>query len=406
MTDDLVLSVRGLSKKHAHQLRRASWYGVRDVARELALRPSAGTLRPGEFWALQDVDLELRRGEALAVVGANGAGKSTLLKLLAGLFKPDRGEAVVRGRTAAIIELGAGFNPLLSGLENIRLAAALHGLSRREEAALAERVLDFSGLGEFITDPVQSYSSGMRSRLAYSLSAHLDPDLMLVDEALAVGDHAFQRKCIRHMQTYLAAGGALVLVSHNSHQIQAVCGRGLLLERGRKVFEGSAIETMTRYFESRPAAGPAQPPAAELEGPVAIEKVTVAPSGETEIRPGTPLRIGVCYRAREPLDAIGGFAILTEDQNVVIAGDHRLAGCRIEPGAGEISCIVRGLRLVPGRYAVRASLIDRDTHQVLALFGHDQAGAPFDVRGEPDLLTNHQMRARQLVTVDVEWAEP
>ena len=246
-----MISVSHLSKKYCHELRRGLWYGVRDIAREIIPRRGEAGLRPGEFWALDDVSFEVRRGESLAITGANGAGKSTLLKILYGILKPDRGEVRVSGRVEALIELGAGFNPVLTGRENVRVGAALHGLNARETAALMERVLDFSELGAFVDDPVQSYSSGMKARLAYALAANLDPDVLLVDEVLAVGDFAFQRKCVRHMQSYLAGGGALLFVSHNMYQMQAICERGFLLDHGRLTFEGSAVEMLNRLHELR-----------------------------------------------------------------------------------------------------------------------------------------------------------
>ena len=193
MKQQAILSVAHVSKKYAQQLRRSLWYGARDIARELVpFGSNESPLRPGEFWALDDVSFELERGSSLAVVGGNGAGKSTLLKILYGLLKPDRGEVRVRGRMEALLELGTGFNPLLSGRENVGVGAALHGFDGRQTSALLERVIDFAELGEFIDAPLQAYSTGMKTRLAYALSANLEPDVLLVDEVLAVGDVAFQ----------------------------------------------------------------------------------------------------------------------------------------------------------------------------------------------------------------------
>lgn len=400
---DLLLSARGIAKRHAHELRRALWYGLCDIGRELALRPGESALRPSEFWAVEELDLEVRRGESLGILGSNGAGKTTVLKLLAGLLKPDRGEVRIFGTFQAIIELGAGVVPLLSGRENARLAAALHGLPRKAHGAYIEEVLDFSELGLFIDDPVQSYSAGMRARLAYSIVAHLKPDILLVDEALAVGDYRFQRKCIQHMRRFLQAGGALVLVSHNTHQLQAVCERGLVLHRGRKVFEGNTVDAVAHYFDLRSGSAGSEGRAPQF-GPVRITALDAAPVTGSEIRTRRPLRLTLRYRADEPLDIVCGFSIVSEDESVVIFGDSDLKARRIGLGDGEISCVIRDLPLLPGRYVVRASLGDRETLQPLAMLGYVDSGQPFEVRGDPDPVTNDQIKQGQLVKVDVDWS--
>lgn len=218
--DETTLSVSNLSKKYCGDLKKALFYGLGDIAGEMSGRQWwAGRLRPGEFWALDDISFDVRRGEAVAVIGRNGAGKSTLLRVIYGLLKPDMGQVRIAGRSEAIIELGTGFNPLLTGRENIEVGASLHGLDPDATGRLLEAVIDFAELAEFIDAPLLSYSSGMKARLAYSLAAHLGPDLLLVDEALAVGDLAFQHKCIRHMRQFVQGGGSLLLVSHNVQQI-------------------------------------------------------------------------------------------------------------------------------------------------------------------------------------------
>lgn len=402
MTGEVVLSARGVSKKHAHQLRRAAWYGVCDILRELTLREAPAGLRRDEFWAVEDLDLEVRRGESVAIVGSNGAGKSTLLKLLSGLLRPDKGEIRIFGTADAIIELGAGISPLLSGRENAAMAAALHGVPKSAQGLYLEQVMDFSELGEFIDDPVQSYSAGMRARLAYAMVSHLKPDVLMVDEVLAVGDYNFQRKCIRHMRGFLDQGGALVLVSHNTHQIQAVCERGVLLDKGRKAFEGDAIDAVARYFDMR-AGGNGTGGRAPPIGPAVIHSLEATPVSGPEILSRHPLRLRLAYRADEPLDVICGFTIVTADESVLVTGDSDLGGRRIEAGEGEIGCVIRDLPLLPGRYVLRASLTDSETHQPLAMLGYSDAGLPFEVRGRGHLLTNVQRQQGQLVAVDVDW---
>ena len=393
----MTLSVRGLSKKYCHSLQRSLRYGLIDIARELVPRRGRETgLREGEFWALDDVSFELARGESLAVLGRNGAGKSTLLKVLYGLLKPDRGEVQVAGHAEALIELGTGINPVLTGRENVRLGAALRGLDRRESRDLIDRVIDFAELEDFIDVPVQSYSAGMKARLSYALGAHLDPDVLLVDEVLAVGDIAFQRKCASHMRSYLDRGGSLLLVSHNTWHIQSVCDRGILLDRGRLVFSGTAVETLNAMLEQRPEVSPSFSPS---KAPLVIEEVRADNTAVT----GEPLRISVRYRAEKPADVMWGFSIWTLDQSVCVAGEHDMTSRTIVPGEGELTCLIPRLPLVGGRYAMRAGIVDAATLLPLALHGWDGSWAVLDVRSRADWQSNAQRTLGQLVTMEVEW---
>jgi len=399
-----VLSVSRLSKKYALQLRRALWYGMRDIARELLPGGGTGGLRPGEFWAIDDVSFELARGESLAIVGRNGAGKSTLLKVLYGLLKPDRGEVRLRGRAEAMIELGTGLNPLLTGRENIRVGAALHGLAPRATAELLDAVIDFTELGEFIDAPVQSWSAGMKARLSYALAAHLDPDVLLVDEVLAVGDFAFQRKCVTHMRAFLDRGGSLLLVSHNTHQIQSVCERGLLLDRGRLIFQGTAVETLNVMFEQRPADNTARPAAAPAIGPITIEELLAEPLQGDAVRTGEAVRIRLRYVAGERADVLWGFSIWMGDQWVCVAGEYDAERRTLDAGEGELTCVIPRLPLVGGRYALRAGILDFDTRLPLALVGWHDTPSVLDVRSSASVLSNTQMAANQMITMDVDWS--
>jgi lipopolysaccharide transport system ATP-binding protein len=207
--DEVLVNAEHVSKKFCRSLRRSLWYGAQDVAGALVpwkrnrTRPSSARgngsmpdLRPDEFWAVQDVSFEVRRGQCLGLVGHNGAGKSTLLKILNGLIRPDAGVITIRGRVGALIELNAGFNPILSGRENIFTEAALLGFSKEEVAARFDDIVAFAELEEFIDMPVQNYSSGMRVRLGFSIAAQMEPDVLLIDEVLAVGDVGFRAKCL------------------------------------------------------------------------------------------------------------------------------------------------------------------------------------------------------------------
>ena len=399
-----VLSVSNLSKKYSRNLRRSLRYALSDVARELWPRSTGEVgLRKGEFWALDDVSFELKAGESMAIVGRNGAGKSTLLKLLYGLIKPDRGEVRIRGRTEALIELGTGFNGLLSGRENIRVGAVLHGLDGRRTERLVDEVADFAGLEQFIDAPFQSYSTGMRTRLAYALASHLNPDLLLVDEVLAVGDVSFQRKCFAHMRSYLQNGGALLLVSHNVYQVQALCQEGLLLDHGRTVFTGTAVESINRMFEMARAAEPAPAAAADSGEDVVIEALEAVPTAGTALRTGEEMRVTIRYRSRARVDAAWGFGIWTEDEWICVAGAYQEGAVSIGPGGGTLTCLVPRLPLLPGRYSMRAALVDPKTRYPMALFGWKSAALSIDVTAEPNVVINGLMRLNQLTIIDAEW---
>ena len=402
MSTDHRLVVNGLGKKYAPGIRRALWYGVRDVADELFCRRAGDrSLRKGEFWALNDVSFSLGTGEALAILGHNGAGKSTLLKLLFGLLKPDRGEIRATGRTEGIIELGAGINPLLSGRENVKLWASLHGFSAARARALIDVVLDFSELGAFFDAPVQSYSSGMAARLAFGLAANLDPQILLVDEVLAVGDVAFQRKCVAHMLAYLREGGSLVFVSHNTFQVQAVCGRGLLLEKGAVQVDGTATEALAAMLQKREDL---RADVTEQSGaPIAITAVHAGGSAGADPAMGRPMTIEVDYRSDRDVAAGWGFSIWTGYQWVCVAGESLFSGVHLARGGGSLSCVLPTLPLLPGRYLLKIVLIDPETMHPLAMWGWEDVGTFFDVRAEDDLLTNAQLQLNQLVRVDVNW---
>ncbi len=255
---EVLVRVEGVSKKFCRDLKRSLWYGVKDMAHELnpfgggATGADEGHLRPGEFWANRGVSFEVRRGECLGLLGRNGAGKTTLLRMLNGLIKPDTGRIEMRGNIAALIALGAGFNPILTGRENIYINAAVLGLSKKEVDRKFDDIVDFAEVRDFIDAPVQSYSSGMQVRLGFSIATALEPDVLILDEVLAVGDFAFRQKCLRRVEQLLGRC-AVLFVSHNIDQVERVCTRAVVLEKGQPVFDGPttpAIEIYNRLHQT------------------------------------------------------------------------------------------------------------------------------------------------------------
>ena len=212
-----------------------------------------GAQHKERFYALKRVTFHLKRGESLAVLGPNGAGKSTLLGLVAALAEPDEGTVSVNGRVAALLELGSGFHHDLTGAENVRLNAALLGLSRSKTMEVFDEIVEFSGIGEFINEPLRTYSTGMVMRLAFSIAVHGDPDIMLIDEVLAVGDQAFQAKCFEKIGQFRAAGKTLLCVSHAAGMVQRLCDRAIWLDGGELIMGGTVDEVAAAYSGRRAA---------------------------------------------------------------------------------------------------------------------------------------------------------
>ncbi|HUT52812.1 MAG TPA: ABC transporter ATP-binding protein [bacterium] len=250
MSGDVLIRVEGVSKKFARSLKRSMYYGIFDVIRDfLGWSSHSDRLRPDEFWAVRDVSFEVRSGECLGLIGPNGAGKSTILKMLNGLFSPDRGRIEIKGRTGALIELGAGFHPLLSGRENIFINGAILGMGRKEVQRKFDSIVAFSGLEEFLDTPVKFYSSGMYVRLGFAVAAHLDPEILLLDEILAVGDESFQARCFNRIGEIRESGAAVVLVSHNMHRIAGFCERTAYLQGERLRYLGATKYAVAAYME-------------------------------------------------------------------------------------------------------------------------------------------------------------
>ncbi len=247
---DLAIRVQELGKQYrsggrapAATLREALYDALRAPWRR---QPE----RHRDFWALQDVSFEVRRSEVLGVIGPNGAGKSTLLRILSRITEPTRGRVEMRGRVGSLLEVGTGFHPELSGRENVYLNGAILGMRRREIAARFDEIVAFAELEQFIDMPVKRYSTGMYLRLAFAVAAHLEPEILLVDEVLAVGDARFQRRCLGKMDEVARAGRAVLLVSHNMAAIANLCHQALVLEQGRVVYQGDAQTAVLRYLQT------------------------------------------------------------------------------------------------------------------------------------------------------------
>lgn len=245
---EVLVKVENLSKKFCKDLKTSLKYGAKDLYANVKGNKESKLLRPKEFWAVKDISFELSRGECLGLIGHNGAGKSTLLKILNGLINPDDGKVTIKGRVGALIELGVGFSPVLSGRENIYNNGAILGFTRKEIDNKLEHIIEFSELREFIDMPVQNYSSGMKVRLGFAIAAQMEPDVLIIDEVLAVGDLGFVLKCFKTIDTLLP-NTAIVFVSHSMPMVSRICNQILLMENGKSQFQGANVgKAIDLYF--------------------------------------------------------------------------------------------------------------------------------------------------------------
>jgi lipopolysaccharide transport system ATP-binding protein len=314
--------------------------------------------KPAEaFWAVKDASFQIRRGETVGIVGHNGAGKSTLLKLLCRITEPTEGQALIRGRVGSLLEVGTGFHPELTGRENVALAGAILGMTGAEIRRKFDAIAAFAEIDRFLDTPVKHYSSGMYVRLAFSVAVHLEPEVLLVDEVLAVGDVRFQQKCLKAIRELTRSGRTILLVSHNLAAIQSACSRALLLEEGRVTADGRPTEVLERYRESLERRS--VPESAEV-GPISIRSVEILDVNGTPTRVahfGEPWRVRIRIEARERLDRpMINLGLRRGDGVIVCNFNNWYDNFRIDYAEG--LCTLEGwlppLRLVPDHYEVHA----------------------------------------------------
>jgi ABC-2 type transport system ATP-binding protein len=324
-----------------------------------------------DFWALRHIDIELPLSKTLALIGPNGSGKSTLLKLIAGILTPTDGYIERRGRVAALLELGAGFHPDLTGRENVYMNASILGLSKRQIDSYFDAIVDFSGIERFIDNQVKFYSSGMHVRLAFAVAVHVEPELLLVDEVLAVGDEPFQRKCLARMKQFQTEGRTIILVTHGLDVVRELCDRAIMLEQGEITVDGTPREAVRRFRERFAAE------ASDLGGErewgtrevTIVSHVITDGDGEPkdDFEPGDDLVVEMVIEAADPVDdPVVGFEIRNH-MDLLVYGSH--TGLRgIELGqVGERRCIrfrCRELPLTEGKYFVNVAVAARNESRI------------------------------------------
>jgi lipopolysaccharide transport system ATP-binding protein len=316
-------------------------------------------LRDREFWAIKDVSFQVERGEALGVIGPNGAGKSTALKLLSGILRPDRGRISVSGRLSALIEVGAGFHPDLTGRENIYLNGAILGMKRKEMDRKLDEIVAFSELSEFLDTPVKRYSSGMYARLGFSVAAHVDPDVLLVDEVLSVGDWAFQRKCLEKMEDFVKKGVTIIFISHNLQAIVNLCPKALMLRKGSIVTAGPSGQVVRRYLTEAASQAPVDVAARTIW----IESVSVVDEEGKEANlftAGDKVSVMINVRSNEREDALAVTLDFLDGENYSVfnTSSERLGHgvFAVAPGESKIFRYDVILHLVEGNFFLKVEV--------------------------------------------------
>lgn len=369
MTGSAVI-VEGVAK-------RFRLYRERNQSLKAALM-RGGRARYDEFWALDDVSLNVPEGSTFGLIGENGSGKSTLLKCIAKILRPDRGQISVHGRMAALLELGSGFHPELSGRENVYLNGSILGMSKKEIESKFDAIVDFAGIEQFIDQPVKNYSSGMYVRLGFSVAINVDPEILLVDEVLAVGDAAFQDKCMEKFADLRRAGNTIVLVSHAMSSLRTMCDQAVWLDHGSVVKAGRADEVVDEYVDEghqereEIAGGGSRWGSGEVRL-VDVRLVDAEGKPRTMFRTGEPFTVRITYDAREPIDKpVFGLAMENLDGVYVWAHNTRDAGFlpdRIE-GLGSVDMRVTRLMLQPGTFDLIASVVDYTTTHTYDFLRH------------------------------------
>jgi ABC-2 type transport system ATP-binding protein/lipopolysaccharide transport system ATP-binding protein len=397
----VVVQTRGLSKRYLIGEDYASYDTLREaITRGLTRRRGNGTPRREEAWALCDVDLDIQRGEVLGIVGANGVGKTTLLKLVSRITSPTRGVARTRGRVGALLEVGTGFHPELTGRENVMLGAAVLGMRRKEARRRFDEVAMFSGVERFLDTPLKRYSNGMRLRLAFAVAAHFEADILAIDEVLAVGDAEFQRRCLDKVSELTNAGRTALFVSHDLGAVSRLCSRAIWLEAGRIKADGDSAEVVREYLRSTRGGGRVVELAVPKGSPAAVRSVALVASDGAEVASferDEAVRVRVQLHAVRHLPGLDLAIYLVNDRGVRVFDEGWLdrpdAGA-LEQGNTELTLRIPPF-LAPGGYVL--SVWTGDPHETF----HETEAVRFEVLPRPD---DRLLRGDRVTQPPVEWS--
>jgi lipopolysaccharide transport system ATP-binding protein len=386
---DFAIAIENLGKRYFIGHRLNNNEGIRHKIEDAIRSPLAwlrsahkSRSRAEEFWALRDVSFQIKPGEMVGIIGSNGAGKSTLLKLLSRITVPTEGRIRINGRTASLLEVGTGFHQELTGRENIFLNGAILGMTREEITRKFDEIVEFSEIAEFLDTPVKRYSSGMYVRLAFAVAAHLEPEILIVDEVLAVGDAAFQKKCLGKMDNFAQSGRTVIFVSHNMEAVRNLCERVVWLKDGHLHRDGETEGIIEAYFDSV-----SEGPSFTFTNPdygLTIDKVVLKNDhGEEtgQFRPGDDLIVEISYyankRIESPIIALGVLGVSGPcfTSNMLLDG-HRP---KCLEGAGRITCTFRSIPLLPQSYSVKMRIQAANVKDIVVTY---QEVAHFSVVGD------------------------
>jgi homopolymeric O-antigen transport system ATP-binding protein len=418
---DASISIDHLSKRYRIGALRHDYATLRDRLAGL-FRRRGGDAADTELWALRDVTFDVAAGEALGLIGHNGAGKSTLLKILSRITEPTEGQAILRGRIASLLEVGTGFHPELTGRENIFLNGAILGMSRAEIVRNFDAIVAFAEVERFLDTPVKRYSSGMYVRLAFAIAAHLTPEILLVDEVLAVGDIEFQRRCLGRMNEVARSGRTVVFVSHNLSSIESLCRQTVLMSRGRVEKQGPTREVLARYlskrgaravldlraFTDRDGAGRARITGIELLDGRGTQPIDAIGFRQT-------FRVRVYFHAHERVPgAAFGFGLLSNTGERIFLTESWESGKTFDlaPGDGSIDCLIQAPNVVPGTYRFELWISDIpgvQTTDHLRNIGEVEVTVGLDADGHDGTsdarLTSLASGERGVIYVDTAWGD-
>ncbi len=415
---DLAISIENLGKLYSIGHRKSANDGMRHAIEGALRHPRAWLrrrrdekVRQVDFWALRNVSFQIKRGEVVGIIGRNGAGKSTMLKLLSRITVPTEGRIRIHGRVASLLEVGTGFHPELTGRENVFLNGAILGMSRAEIVRKFDEIVEFSEIAEFLDTPVKRYSSGMYVRLAFAVAAHLEPEILIVDEVLAVGDASFQKKCLGKMGSFAESGRTVLFVSHNVDAVRTLCQRGIWMKNGHVHKDGPVEQVVDEYFES--VADDLTFTAENEDYGLTIGNVQLKNDQgmeTTQFQPGEDLTVEISYEAKKRIERPVFAVAVNGRSGTCFAANMILDGRRPDylEGTGRVTCTFRAIPLLPQAYTVRFSVRSGTTNDfiipVAEAVAFTVAGdlAEYGYRGDYAPYVNYSTP----VVVPYEWGLP
>ncbi|MEH1908556.1 MAG: ATP-binding cassette domain-containing protein [Nostoc sp.] len=423
--EKILFETRQLSKRFCRDPKLALRYTIQDISWEFR-RKSAGEnfLRQGEFWSVYDVNLQLKAGEVLGLIGANGAGKSTLINLIMGILRPTVGEVIWHTNQVVMMDNQSGLNAVQTGRENIYNKLSMYGVSEQKIKKNIHEVIDYSGIQTFIDAPVGTYSVGMRLRLAFSIYTQLQPDVFIIDEALGGGDIRFQQKFQTYLRDYIKQGGAILLVSHEMFQIQSLCHRVVLLNQGQVLDTGKPDEIIHAYnelMEIEENSSSPVPLTIETEqssestnenlipkekfSSVEIEQVQVIALDGEEITPGSKVQFRIiCNSQIDNCPILIGCSLGQGElfPMAIMSGKHGENYYQLKRGRNEFCFLVHQLPLLPGKYQIRVTIVENSSYDIIGRKGYEQTPYSFEVKGFNNIGLNFARADKCLFHIPVE----